>query len=107
MSTGRSTPPPGGPVRFMNIGTGATTPFPRTLAEQLTFSGRTIDVPVQFIAGVQDWGANRIPGGALGAGKTGFTNFKGVRMVDGAGHWPHEEQPEIVSQHLVDFLKTT
>ena len=81
--------------------------FPPTLAEQLTFSGRTIDVPAQFIAGVQDWGANRIPGGALGAGKTGFTNFKGVHMVDGAGHWPHEEQPEIVSQHLVDFLKTT
>jgi pimeloyl-ACP methyl ester carboxylesterase len=81
--------------------------FPPTVAEQLTFSGRTIDVPAQFIAGVQDWGANRIPGGALGAGKTGFTNFKGVRMVDGAGHWPHEEQPEIVSQHLVGFLKTT
>jgi pimeloyl-ACP methyl ester carboxylesterase len=80
--------------------------FPPTLAEQLTFSGRTIDVPAQFIAGMQDWGANRIPGGALGAGKTGFTNFKGVRMVDGAGHWPHEEQPEIVSQHLVNFLKT-
>jgi pimeloyl-ACP methyl ester carboxylesterase len=81
--------------------------YPPTLAEQLTFSGRTIDVPAQFIAGVQDWGANRIPGGALGAGRTGFTNFKGVGMVDGAGHWPQEEQPEIVSQHLVDFLKTT
>ena len=50
---------------------------------------------------------NTILHGALGAGKTGFTNFKGVRMVGGAGHWPHEEQPEIVSQHLVDFLKTT
>ena len=40
-------------------------------------------------------------------GKTGFTKFKGVRLVDGAGHWPHEEQPEIVSQHLVSFLKST
>jgi len=81
--------------------------FPPTLAEQLTFSGRTIDVPAQFIAGAQDWGANRIPGGALEAGKNGlYRNFKGVRMVHGAGHGPHEEQPEIVSQHLVNFLKT-
>ena len=77
------------------------------VAEQLTFSGRTIDVPAQFIAGQQDWGANRIRGGPMGAGQTGFTNFKGVRLVDGAGHWPHEEQPEIVGQHMVGFLKST
>ena len=43
----------------------------------------------------------------MGAGKTGFTKFRGVRLVDGAGHWPHEEQPDIVSQHLVSFLKST
>ena len=79
--------------------------FPPTLAEQLTFSGRTIDAPAQFIAGKQDWGANRIRGGPMRAGQTGFTNFKGVRLVDGAGHWPHEEQPEIVGQHMVSFLK--
>ena len=79
--------------------------YPPTLADQLTFSGRTIDVPAQFIAGKQDWGANRGPGGAMGAGKNGFTKFTGVRLVDGAGHWPHEEQPEIVSRHLVSFLK--
>jgi len=81
--------------------------YPPNYAEQLTFSGRTIDVPAQFIAGIQDWGANRGAGGAKGAGRTGFTNFKGVRLVDGAGHWPHEEQPEIVAQHLVSFLKST
>jgi pimeloyl-ACP methyl ester carboxylesterase len=81
--------------------------YPPTLAEQLTFSGRTIDVPAQFIAGVQDWGANRTPGGATAAGRTGFTKFRGVKMVDRAGHWPHEEQPEIVGEHLVSFLKST
>jgi pimeloyl-ACP methyl ester carboxylesterase len=81
--------------------------FAPNRAEQLTFSGRTIDVPAQFIAGVQDWGANRIAGGALGAGKTGYTTFKGVQLVDRAGHWPHEEQPEVVSRQLVGFLKST
>jgi len=81
--------------------------YPPTLAEQLTFSGRTIDVPAQFIAGKQDWGANRIAGGPMEAGRNGFTKFIGVRLVDRAGHWPHEEQPEIVSEHLVSFLKST
>jgi pimeloyl-ACP methyl ester carboxylesterase len=80
--------------------------FPATLAEQLTFSGRTIDVPALFIAGKQDWGANRISGGAMGAGRTGYTKFQGVRLVDSAGHWPHEEQPAIVSEYLVSFLKS-
>ena len=74
------------------------TAFAANIAEQLTFSGRTIDVPAQFIAGKQDWGANRIAGGAEGAGKTGYTKFSGVQLVDRAGHWPHEEQPQIVSR---------
>ena len=83
------------------------TAFPANIAEQLTFSGQTIDVPAQFIAGKQDWGANRIAGGAVGAGKTGYTKFRGVQLVDHAGHWPQEEQPEIVGQQLVSFLKST
>ena len=83
------------------------TAFPANIAEQLTFSGRTIDVPAQFIAGKQDWGANRIAGGPEGAGKTGYTKFRGVQMVDRAGHWPHEEQPEMVATHLIGFLKSS
>jgi pimeloyl-ACP methyl ester carboxylesterase len=83
------------------------TAFPANIAEQLTFSGRTIDIPAQFIAGKQDWGANRIAGGAEAAGKNGYTKFRGVQMVDRAGHWPHEEQPEIVSRQLIDFLKSS
>ena len=44
--------------------------------------------------------------GAMAAGKTGFTRFRGVQLVDRAGHWPMEEQPEIVSRQLLDFLKS-
>jgi pimeloyl-ACP methyl ester carboxylesterase len=78
--------------------------FPPTLAEQLTFAGRTIDVPAQVIAGREDWGANRTVGGPMNIGKTGYTQFKGVHMVAGAGHWAHEEQPEQVSRLLTGFL---
>ena len=35
----------------------------------------------------------------MNIGKTGFTQFKGVHMVEGAGHWAHEEQPEQVSEY--------
>ena len=106
MSTARSTPPRAGPAPCTTIGTGAPR-LPANIAEQLTFSGRTIDVPAQFIAGKQDWGANRIAGGAEAAGKTGYTKFRGVQLVDRAGHWPQEEQPEIVSQQMVGFLQAT
>jgi pimeloyl-ACP methyl ester carboxylesterase len=30
-----------------------------------------------------------------------------VQMVDRAGHWPQEEQPDIVSEQLIGFLKST
>ena len=35
------------------------------------------------------------------------TAKEGVQLVDRAGHWPMEEQPEIVSQQLIGFLKST
>ena len=41
----------------------------------------------------------------MNIGKTGFTQFKGVHMVEGAGHWAHEEQPEQVSSLLIKFLQ--
>jgi pimeloyl-ACP methyl ester carboxylesterase len=81
--------------------------FPGSRLEMMTFAGRTIDVPTQIISGKQDWGANRGVGGPEKAGQRGFTKFKGVHMVDGGGHWVHEEQPEIVSQLLTSFLHAT
>jgi pimeloyl-ACP methyl ester carboxylesterase len=29
------------------------------------------------------------------------------QLVDRAGHWPQEEQPEIVSRQLISFMKST
>jgi pimeloyl-ACP methyl ester carboxylesterase len=75
--------------------------------EMMTFVGRTIDVPTQVISGRQDWGANRGVGGPERAGDRGFTNFKGVHMVDGAGHWVHEEQQKTVTKLLLSFLHDT
>ena len=79
--------------------------FRPTVDEQLTYSGRTINVPTHVIAAREDWGSNRRVGGPMNIGKTGYTQFKGVHMVERAGHWAHEEQPQQVSQLLVAFLR--
>ena len=78
---------------------------PKTLAELRTFAGRTIDVPACFIAGKSDWGSYQTPG-VFEAMQTPrvCTQWRGAHLVDGAGHWVQQEQPEEVSKLLVQFL---
>jgi pimeloyl-ACP methyl ester carboxylesterase len=33
--------------------------------------------------------------------------MRGVHLIDGAGHWLEQEQPDQVSRLLVQFLKST
>ncbi len=78
---------------------------PQNAAELRTFSGRTIDVPTLFIAGKSDWNTYQRPG-ALEAMQTKVcTDFRGVHLLDGAGHWVQQEQPEEVSRLMIKFLK--
>jgi pimeloyl-ACP methyl ester carboxylesterase len=78
---------------------------PQNAAELRTFSGRTIDVPTLFIAGKSDWNTYQRPG-ALEAMQTKVcTGFRGVHLLDGAGHWVQQEQPEEVSRLMIEFLK--
>jgi pimeloyl-ACP methyl ester carboxylesterase len=79
---------------------------PKTLAELRTFAGRTIDVPACFIAGKSDWGSYQTPG-VFEAMQTPrvCTQWRGAHLVDGAGHWVQQEQPEEVSKLLVRFLQ--
>jgi pimeloyl-ACP methyl ester carboxylesterase len=74
-------------------------------AELQTFSGRTIDVPSCFISGKQDWGTYQRPGVFEAMQSTVCTRMLGCHLVDGAGHWVQQEQPEEVSRLLLDFLK--
>lgn len=73
--------------------------------EQEVFAGRTIDVPAMFVSGKSDWGTYQTPG-ALEALETRVcTAYRGTHLVDGAGHWVQQEQPEAVSALLLEFLK--
>jgi pimeloyl-ACP methyl ester carboxylesterase len=78
---------------------------PRSIAEMQTFSGRSIDVPSQYIAGKSDWGVYQTPGAVDKMRASACTHMVGFHLLDGAGHWVQQEQPEQVSALLVQFLR--
>ena len=70
--------------------------------EHELFSGRRIEVPACFIAGAADWGIYQAPG-ALDAMEARAADWAGIWLVDGAGHWVQQEQPDAVSARLTAF----
>src|SRR5438874_11398988 len=77
---------------------------PKSLAEMQTFSGRAIDGPSMYIAGKSDWGVYQTPGAVEKMQSTACTRMVGVHLLDGAGHWVQQEQPEQVGTRLIEFL---
>jgi pimeloyl-ACP methyl ester carboxylesterase len=74
-------------------------------AELQLFSGRTIDVPSIFIAGKSDWGTYQRPGNFERMQHGACTRMLGCHLLDGAGHWVQQEQPERVSELLLRLLQ--
>jgi pimeloyl-ACP methyl ester carboxylesterase len=74
-------------------------------AELQLFSGRTIDVPSIFIAGKCDWGTYQAPGALEHMRDVICTRMRGVHLIDGAGHWVQQEQPETTADLLLEFLR--
>jgi len=74
------------------------------LAELQLFAGRKIDVPSMFIAGRSDWAVYLIPG-AFERMPSVCTRMENCRLVEDAGHWLPQEQPEAVTDLLVEFLR--
>ncbi len=57
-----------------------------------------------FIAGRSDWAAYLIPG-AFERMPSVCTRIENCRFVEDAGHWLQQEQPEAVTDLLVEFLR--
>jgi pimeloyl-ACP methyl ester carboxylesterase len=74
-------------------------------AELEVFSGRTIDVPSLFVSGRSDWGIHQAPGALEAMQARACTQMLGCHLVEGAGHWVQQEQPEAVARLLVEFLR--
>jgi pimeloyl-ACP methyl ester carboxylesterase len=68
-------------------------------------AGKTIDIPAMYIAGASDWGVHQKPGEFERMQSQTCTDFRGAHLVEGAGHWVQQEQPEKTAALLVDFLR--
>ena len=74
------------------------------VAELQIFGGLKIDVPAIFIAGASDWGIHQKPGEFDAMQNNACSNFQGSRLIEGAGHWVQQEQPEKTLEVLIPFL---
>jgi pimeloyl-ACP methyl ester carboxylesterase len=77
----------------------------RFTAEAQTFSDRTIDVPSMFVSGKSDWGVFQGPGALERLQTKVCTKMLGTHLLEGAGHWADQEQPEQVTRLILEFLQ--
>ncbi|KAJ8113789.1 hypothetical protein ONZ43_g5072 [Nemania bipapillata] len=75
----------------------------------LLYAGRRIEVPCAFIGGKQDWATYQQPGAVESyrderSVKPGC--FRGVTLVEGAGHWVQQEKPGVVIEAILSFFRT-
>ena len=57
-----------------------------------------------FIAGQQDCGIYQMPGAINLMQDAVCARMDDIQLVNNAGHWVQQEQPEDVLQHLLGFL---
>lgn len=68
------------------------------------FSGARIAVPGAFIAGAQDWGIHQKPGAIERMATQAFAEWRGTHLIENAGHWVQQEQPEETVRLVLEFL---
>jgi len=77
---------------------------PLLVAQLQLFAGRTIDVPSSFIGGKNDWAVYLTPGAVDVMRSRICTRLQAFTLLDGAGHWLQDEQPEAICGALMNFL---
>ena len=66
------------------------------------YTGKTIEVPVTFIAGAKDWGPYQSYGN-FEAMKATIADLS-IHFIEGAGHWVQQEKPNEVNELMIDFI---
>lgn len=77
---------------------------PARLRDLDMFAGKKIEVPCLFVAGEKDWGTYQEPGVIEKMGDC-CTKFQGVILIEEAGHWVQQEQPEQTLQAILKFIR--
>lgn len=86
-----------------------TASTPQSAKDMFLFSGRKIEVPCCFISGKQDWGNYQQPNALESYEDERVVKkgcFRGAKIIDHAGHWVQQEQPEEVVKEVLGFLKS-
>ena len=86
-----------------------TASTPQSKKDLLLYAGRRIEVPCTFISGAQDWGNYQQPGAFEAYEDEKCVEkgcFRGATLIDGAGHWVQQEQPDAVTNAVLDFVLT-
>jgi pimeloyl-ACP methyl ester carboxylesterase len=86
-----------------------TSSTPQSAKDMLLFAGKRIEVPCCFISGKQDWGNYQQPRALESYEDPAVVKegcFRGVMMVEGAGHWVQQERSERVIEEVKKFLET-
>jgi pimeloyl-ACP methyl ester carboxylesterase len=83
---------------------------PELYADTEAWSGAKISVPTIFVAGKKDWGTFQEPG-AVEAMEQGESvregMYRGTVLVEGAGHWVNQEQPQRCLDEILRVTKET
>ncbi|KAE9365410.1 epoxide hydrolase 2 [Stipitochalara longipes BDJ] len=79
---------------------------PNNMKDIELFAGKKIEIPALFISGKKDWGTYQEPGAVEKMGEV-CSQFKGSVLVDHAGHWVQQEQPEKIIELVSKFLRDT
>ncbi|KIW37101.1 uncharacterized protein PV06_10728 [Exophiala oligosperma] len=77
------------------------------LADFFVWSRLNLSVPTTFVAGNKDWGSFQDPGALEQLEKEIFVEpgkYKGTIMIEEAGHWVNQEQPERCVDAILKFL---
>ena len=62
--------------------------------------------PAMFIGGKSDWGVYQGPGALQRLESAAVcTKYRGTHLLEGAGHWVQQEQPQEVSRLFLEFLQ--
>lgn len=74
------------------------------VGDMLVWDGVQISVPISFLSGKQDWGSFQHPGALETLENGKFVEegkYRGTVLVDGAGHWVNQEQPDVCAREIV------
>ncbi|MEC7838039.1 MAG: alpha/beta hydrolase [Chloroflexota bacterium] len=73
------------------------------LKELSGFSNDKITIPSLFISGKNDWGIYQKPG-SIDQMELSIVDFKGIELINNAGHWVQQEKPIEVANKILSFV---